>query len=155
MPSREDSYFENSGDKYEDQSYLSYFYSRDENNFIDIPLPKGVTGIDRDGMETTKSPSPRRATQSIFNRYSLFYYNSMSLGRDAEGYLDKPNRLEDAMTPHKAHFKKRDPIVDPKTGEVLFSGSEKYCLKKKTAETEVRPIPSFATAMFEHRLRMC
>jgi hypothetical protein len=121
---REDSYFQLSGSKFEDQSYLTSFYSREEGNYIDIPLPSGVTGIDADGNETMKNPSPRKATQSIFNRYSLFYYNSMSLSSESEGYLDKPNRLEDAMTPHKAHFKAQPAQTDPKTGKVLNPGYE-------------------------------
>ena len=102
---KEDGYYQQSGESFNEASYLSYFYSRDQDNYLNIPLPKGVTGVDADGNETTKNPAPRKATQSIFNRYSLFYYNSMSLGPDSEDFFDKPNRLPDAMTAHKASYK--------------------------------------------------
>jgi hypothetical protein len=102
---REDGYYQLSGGSFEESSYLSYFYSRDEGKFIDIPLPKGTKAIDQDGNETMKEAAPRRATQSIFNRYSLFHYNSMSLGGNPEDYFDKPNRLTEAMTPITANYK--------------------------------------------------
>jgi hypothetical protein len=73
---------------------LSYYYNQKDPNMIEIPLPAPVKGIKSDGSETVKQPSPRKATQSIFNRYSLFYFNSLTLGPDPEPYLDKPKRLD-------------------------------------------------------------
>lgn len=94
---RENSYYDLSTT--DDESYLQSFYDQNPENVIFIPLPKGVTGIKADGSLTTKNPAPRKATQSIFNRYSLFYYNSLTLGPDAEPYIDKPNRLGDLIKP--------------------------------------------------------
>jgi hypothetical protein len=79
--------------------YVASFYSTDPSNIFDIPLPKGVTAFTLDGTELVKQPGRRAATQSIFNRYSLFYYNSLTLGPDPEPYMDKPNRLDDLITP--------------------------------------------------------
>jgi hypothetical protein len=94
---REQAYYDLSSNN--DESYLQSFYDQNPDSMIDIPLPKGVTGIMADGSLTTKNPSPRRATQSIFNRYSLFYYNSLTLGPNPEPYIDKPNRLGDLIRP--------------------------------------------------------
>ena len=94
---REHAYYDLSSNN--EESYLQSFYDQNPDNMIDIPLPKGVTGMKADGSLTTKNPAPRKATQSIFNRYSLFYYNSLTLGPDPEPYMDKPNRLGDLIKP--------------------------------------------------------
>ena len=94
---REHSYYDLSSNN--EESYLQSFYDQNPDNMINIPLPKGVTGMKADGSFTTKNPAPRKATQSIFNRYSLFYYNSLTLGPDPEPYIDKPNRLGDLIKP--------------------------------------------------------
>lgn len=94
---REHTYYDLSSNN--EESYLQSFYDQNPDSMINIPLPKGVTGMKSDGSMTTKNPSPRKATQSIFNRYSLFYYNSLTLGPDPEPYIDKPNRLGDLIKP--------------------------------------------------------
>jgi hypothetical protein len=126
----------------EPTSLLSYYYDQSEENSFNIPLPKGVTGIDADGNETIKNPSPRKATQSIFNRYSLFYFNSLTLGPDPESYLDKPNRLDGLFTPITVNIPAQAAVkeVKDKKGNITTPGKDavgatSYKLENKAAAT--------------------
>ncbi len=117
--SKEDSYYSISGGRGEDGkipagegptqvsetfstepgTLFQSYYNQNPDDMFNVPLPQGVTGIDADGNELMKHPAPRKATQSIFNRYSLFYFNNFTLGPDPEPYLDRPDRLKDMWSP--------------------------------------------------------
>lgn len=69
----------------------SYYY---DDNLIDWQLPQSTTVKNPDGSDEVINPIPRKGKLSIFNRYSIFYFNSVvGQSTNPEDYIDKPNRL--------------------------------------------------------------
>jgi hypothetical protein len=93
--SKENYYYEHAGGTGNYNPYFSPIYEVDD---IDMPGPSDVTlPARKDGTKEDPVKAKKRAGKlSIFNRYSLFYYNSVvNLSPTPESYIDKPGRLSD------------------------------------------------------------
>ena len=90
---RESSYYVLVGGTANYSPLLGGLYSADS---VDMPPPKSVTTKDSDGKDVVHVGEKRKGKPSIFNRYSIFYYNSVvSHAKDPEPYFDAPDRLGD------------------------------------------------------------
>lgn len=90
---REKSYYTMAGDKNNGSSLLSSYYNED---LADMPGPATVIVKDGDGTDVEHKAKARKGRPSIFNRYSIFYFNSIvGHGESPEPYMDMPNRLAD------------------------------------------------------------
>ena len=76
-----------------DEGLLGSYYKSD---LIDMKPPKEVSIKDKSGKEEKFTGKLRKGRPSLFNRYSVFYYNSIEgHGLNPEPYFDSPDRLND------------------------------------------------------------
>lgn len=90
--SSENAYYRQSGIDGLADPIVGSYYSRD---LIPFPAEKGANIPDKgEGNVTFEDKSGKKGRPSIFNRYSIFYFNSTtSNSGEPEPYMDMPNRL--------------------------------------------------------------
>lgn len=104
----------------EDGGLLSTYYTGSD---VDIPLPQPVTIKNKDGSEEQIAGSARKGKQSLFNRYSIFYYNSIEgHGLNPEPYMDSPDRLADLKANGVGGF--QDVINNPTASNIIKWSSQ-------------------------------
>jgi hypothetical protein len=96
ISNREASYYKMTGTSSDPNPFLSNYYTGE---LHDVPVPKDVKTKGPDGKEIEHKANKRKGRPSIFNRYCMFYYNSIEgHGVEPEPYMDQPDRLAKLST---------------------------------------------------------
>lgn len=105
-------------------NYVTGVGIRYDDNFYDMPPDTKVYEANKNTKKTTTQEESqesggliRKGRLSIFNRYSLFYYNSLSNSQMPENYLDSPNRLSDAQTLNGTKY--NDVVSNPTAKNII------------------------------------
>lgn len=84
----------------EGQPNVSSFYQMGDNEWKAPPMPTDPKSQDAISKGNLIAPPPRQgAKPSIFNRYSIFFYNNTSSSANtAENYMDAVNRIDNYLS---------------------------------------------------------
>ena len=116
---REKSYYTMAGGTGNGSALLSTYYNEELQN---MPSPPNVKIKDASGKDVEHKGKARKGKPSIFNRYSIFYFNSIvGHGESPEPYFDKPGRLSDLASGGAVGFQS---VIDNPSAKNIINWSK-------------------------------